>query len=327
MSEVPPDGPADDAEASIDDVLTADGAVSTLTTTGDGDVGASASDLPKKKGWGIGFWLSVVWTVLVFVGSFSAPYLPFVDEPGTFAIANEPKAGPSAEHWFGTNGNGDDIFSQVLNGGRTSLIIAGSVVTLGLLSGGLVGMVAGYFRGRTDRIISAVVDTMLAFPALVLALAMISVFASDGATVRPNLPIVIASLSILSVAPLARITRGITLSLAEREFVTAAKTLGAKNWRIIRREILPNLIPPMAVFSLTVIAVVIVAEGALAFLGLSVSAPAPTWGKLILAGRPDLETSGHITFFPAGVMFLTILALNYIGDVLQGRFAVREGAL
>ena len=109
--------------------------------------------------------------------------------------------------------------------------------------------------------------------------------------------------------------------------MTAAKTLGAKNWRIIRREILPNLIPPMAVFSLTVIAVVIVAEGALAFLGLSVSAPAPTWGKLILAGRPDLETSGHITFFPAGVMFLTILALNYIGDVLQGRFAVREGAL
>lgn len=286
-----------------------------------------AADLPKKKGWGIGFWLSVVWTVVIVFLSAAAPYLPFIDEPGTFSITNPSKAGPSSEFFFGTNENGDDIFSQVVNGGRTSLIIAVSVVVLGLISGGLVGMVAGYFRGRTDRIISAVVDTLLAFPALVLALAMISIFASDGSTVRPNLPVVIGSLSILSVAPLARITRGITLSFAEREFVTAARTLGAKNSRIIRREILPNLIPPMAVFSLTVIAVVIVAEGALAFLGLSVSAPAPTWGKLILAGRDDLDSSPHITFFPAGVMFLTILSLNYIGDVLQGKFTVREGAI
>ncbi len=289
----------------------------------DGDSG----DLPKRKRWGFGFWFSVVWTVLIAFFSIAAPYLPFVDTPGTFAIANPSKAGPSADFWFGTNENGDDIFSQVVNGGRTSMIIALSVVFIGLISGGIVGMIAGFFRGRTDRIISAVVDTMLAFPALVLALAMISIFASDGSTVRPNLPVVIGSLSILSVAPLARITRGITLSFAEREFVTAARTLGAKNGRIIRREILPNLIPPMAVFSLTVIAVVIVAEGALAFLGLSVSAPAPTWGKLILAGRDDLDTSPHITFFPAGVMFLTILSLNYIGDVLQGRFTVREGAL
>lgn len=284
-------------------------------------------DLPKRRGLGIGFWLSVVWTILIFLSAILAPYLPFLDAPDAFSVANPSKAGPSGEFFFGTNENGNDIFSQVVHGGRTSMIIALSVVVIGLFSGGLVGMVAGYFRGRTDRIISAVVDTMLAFPALVLALAMISIFARDGNTVRPNLPVVIGSLSILSVAPLARITRGITLSFAEREFVTAARTLGAKNGRIIRREILPNVIPPMAVFSLTVIAVVIVAEGALAFLGLSVSAPAPTWGKLILAGRDDLDSSPHITFFPAGVMFLTILSLNYIGDVLQGRFTVREGAL
>ncbi len=291
------------------------------------DLSTDASDLPKHKGWGIGFWLSVIWTVLIAFFSIAAPYLPFIDKPGTFSIANPSLSGPSAEFWFGTSKNGDDIFSQVVNGGRTSMIIALSVVVLGLLSGGIVGMVAGFFRGRTDRVISAVVDTMLAFPALVLALAMISIFARDGNTVRPNLPVVIGSLSILSIAPLARITRGITLSFAEREFVTAARTLGAKNGRIIRREILPNLIPPMAVFSLTVIAVVIVAEGALAFLGLSVSAPAPTWGKLILSGRPDLDSNPHVAFFPAGVMFLTILALNYIGDVLQGKFTVREGAL
>jgi peptide/nickel transport system permease protein len=283
--------------------------------------------LPRRKGWGIGFWLAIVWAVAIGLLSVLAPFLPFIDEPGTFSVANPSKATPSSEFWFGTNENGDDIFSQVANGGRTSLMIAFSVVILGLLAGGLVGMVAGFFRGRTDRVISAVVDTLLAFPALVLALAMISIFASDGSTIRPNLTVVIGALSILSIAPLARITRGITLSFSEREFVMAARTLGAKNSRILRREILPNVIPPMAVFSLTVIAVVIVAEGALAYLGLSVSAPAPTWGKLILAGRDDLESSPHITFFPAAVMFLTILSLNYIGDVLQGRFTVREGAL
>ena len=285
-------------------------------------------DLPKRKGWGIGFWLSVVWMVVVLLLTILAPLLPFVDEPGTFPdFSVDPSAGPSADHWFGVNDNGDDIFSQVVNGGRISLFIGFSVVILGFISGGLVGMVAGFFRGRIDRFISAIIDILLAFPALVLALAMIAIFASEGNVVRPNLPVVIGSLSILSIAPLARITRGVTLAFSEREFVMASRTLGAKNSRIIRREILPNVIPPMAVFSLTVIAVVIVAEGALAFLGLSVSAPASTWGKLINVGRPQLESSPHITFFPAGVMFLTILSLNYIGDVLQGRFAVREGAL
>lgn len=282
----------------------------------------------KRKGLGLGFWLSTLWLIVVFALCAFAPMVPFVEEPGAFPdFSVESAAGPSADHWFGVNQNGDDIFSQVVNGGRVSLFIAFAVVVLGFFSGGIIGMVAGFFRGRIDRAISAAVDILLAFPALVLALAMIAIFASDGTTVRPNLPVVIGALSVLSVAPLARITRGITLSFSEREFVTAARTLGAKNSRILRKEILPNVIPPMAVFSLTVIAVVIVAEGALAFLGLSVGSPSPTWGKLINEGRPLLEQSGHIAFFPAGVMFLTILALNYIGDVLQGRFAVREGAL
>lgn len=284
-------------------------------------------DLPRKRGLGFGFWLATVWTVITLGLCLFGPLLPFVEEPGVKDFYVPAADGPSAEHWFGVNDNGDDIFSQVVNGGRVSLMIAFSVVAIGFVSGGIVGMTAGFFRGRIDRVISAVIDVLLAFPALVLALAMIAIFASDGTTVRPNLPVVVGALSILSVAPLARITRGITLTFAEREFVTAARTLGAKNSRILRKEILPNVIPPMAVFSLTVIAVVIVAEGALAFLGLSVGAPSPTWGKLINEGRPRLEDSGHITFFPAGVMFLTILSLNHIGDVLQSRFTVREGAL
>lgn len=283
--------------------------------------------LPKPKRWGFGFWLAVIWAVFIIVLCAAGPMLPFVDKPTDPTFLNEPKAGPSADHWFGTGGNGEDLFSSVVNGGRVSLFIAFSVVILGLVLGGTVGMVAGFYRGRVDRVISAVVDVALAFPALVLALAMVSIFARDGTAIRPSLPVVIASLVILSIAPLARITRGVTLAFAEREFVTAARTLGATNGRILRKEILPNVIPAMAVFSLTVIAVVLIAEGALAYLGLSVSAPAPTWGKLILAGKDDLESSAHITFAPAFVMFLTILSLNYIGDVLQGRFTVKEGAL
>lgn len=281
-----------------------------------------------KSPWGIGFWLAITWMILIVGLCALAPWLPFVDEPGALPdFSVEPAVGPSVDHWFGVNDNGIDLFSQVVNGGRVSLLIASAVVMIGFVTGGVVGMIAGFFRGRTDRIISAVVDILLAFPALILAMAMVTIFASDGNAVHPDLPVIIGSLSILAIAPLARITRGVTLKHSQREFVTAARTLGARNSRILRREILPNVVPPMAAFSLTVIAVVIVAEGALAFLGLSVSSPAPTWGKLISSGRLEIERSAHLVLFPAGVMFFTILSLNYIGDVAQTRFAVREGAL
>lgn len=289
-----------------------------------------ASDIAPRKRLGLGFWLSTVWLVVTVVLCFLAPWLPFVSEPTAPGFLNPSEAGPSLDHWFGTNRNGDDVFSQVVWGGRVSLMIGGSVVLIGLATGGVIGMTSGYFKGKLDRVISASVDVMLAFPGIIIALAMISVFAAgEGGTVNPSMTVVIGSLSILSVAPLARITRSITLAVSELEFVTAARTMGAKHRRILRREVLPNVLPTMAVFSLTVIAVVLVAEGALAFLGLSVSAPAPTWGKLILAGRnlDILRNSTHVAFFPAAALSLTVLALNYIGDVLQARFSVREGAL
>ena len=277
-----------------------------------------------KKRWGLGFWLSAIWLLVIVVLSVLAPYLPFVDEPGAFPdFSIDALAGPSGDHWFGVNKNGDDLFSQVVNGGRTSLLIGVSVVFFGFVVGGAVGIAAGFFRGKVDRVISAVLDVFLAFPALVLALALIGIVTGGDA----NLPVVVLALSLLSVAPLARITRGATLAVAEREYVLAARTLGATRLRIILKEILPNVVPPMAAFALTVIAVVIVAEGALAFLGLSVSSPAPTWGKLIAEGRAEIEGHGHWALFPAGTMFFTILSLNYIGDVLQSRFTVREGAL
>lgn len=302
------------------DLQHADAESAVLPRQADGDDGGH---IPRKR-FGIGFWLAVLWLVAVLALSALAPYLPFVDEPGAFPdFSVDSLAGPSGDHWMGVNKNGDDLFSQVVNGGRTSLMIGVSVVFFGFVVGGALGIAAGFLRGRVDRVISAVVDIFLAFPALVLALALIGIVTGGDA----NLPVVILALSLLSVAPLARITRGATLSVAERDFVMAAHTLGAKRSRIITKEILPNVIPPMAAFALTVIAIVIVAEGALAFLGLSVSSPAPTWGKLIAEGRAEIEDHPHWAFFPAGVMFLTILALNHIGDILQSKFTVREGAL
>ena len=135
---------------------------------------------------------------------------------------------------------------------------------------------------------------------------------------------VTAAVSIIAVPSLARITRAATLTFARREFVTAARALGAKHRRIIVREVLPNVVPPMASFALLAIAVVIVAEGALSYLGLSVQAPQPTWGNLIAQGRPQLDIAPHIALFPCAVMFITLLSLNFVGDKLRARFDVRE---
>ena len=135
------------------------------------------------------------------------------------------------------------------------------------------------------------------------------------------------AIAILAIAPIARIIRASTLTFSEREFVLAARALGAKNRRIIIREILPNVALPAASFALVAVAVAIVAEGTLAFLGLSVPAPTPTWGGMIADGRTLLEQAPHISFVPSIAMFLTVLALNFVGDSLRARFDVREGAL
>jgi peptide/nickel transport system permease protein len=139
-----------------------------------------------------------------------------------------------------------------------------------------------------------------------------------------NLRNVILALAIVSIPSLARITRAATLTFSQREFVMAARTLGASHWRVITREVLPNVIPPMAAFALLAIAIAIVAEGTLSFLGLSVEAPTASWGGIINEGRDILDEAPHVSLIPCGIMFLTLLALNYVGDKLQAIWNVRE---
>jgi peptide/nickel transport system permease protein len=261
------------------------------------------------------FWLAIGWIALVTLAAVFADYLPFVRSYSKIYPAF--KKPPSTTYWFGTDKIGHDMFARTVYGGRLSLAIAGASIVLGLVFGGILGLVAGYYRKAADAVISTGVDILLAFPALVLAL-------SITAFLGPSARNVILALAILSIPPLTRIVRASTLVYAQREFVLSAKSLGAKNGRILFREILPNIVPAMLSFALTGLAVLMIAEGALAFLGLSVPPPIPTWGKLIAEGQQDLGTAWWISLLPAAVMFLTILSFNVLGDVLAKRFDVRD---
>ena len=190
-----------------------------------------------------------------------------------------------------------------------------------MLVGGSLGMIAGYFRGRFNAVISFCFVILLSFPALVLAILITSLLDRSLFTIS-------FTLGILAVAPVGMVSRATTVSFADREFVLAARTLGAKHPRIIVRELLPNVVIPMSALALLGVAVAIVAEGGLAFLGLSVR-EGITWGKLIQngAGRSDLEDAPWIAFAPILVLFLTVMSLNFAGDRLRSHFDVKESAL
>jgi peptide/nickel transport system permease protein len=222
----------------------------------------------------------------------------------------ERRAPPSAAHWLGTDRLGRDMLARLIWGARISLTVGVLAPLIGLIFGGALGVLAGYFRGRLETLVVGGVDVLLAFPPLVLALA---VTAYLGQTVA----ILTGIIGILSIPPFTRVARAATLSLAQREFILAARAMGATELRIILRELLPNVALPLLAFFLLAVAVTIVVEGALSFLGLGVPPPAPSWGSMIGEGRESLEIAPRIAFLPAAVMFLTVLAFNVVGDALR----------
>jgi len=283
----------------------------------------------RKKKLGVGAWLSIIWLGLVVFVSVFAPLLPLDDPLETVgAIARQ---GPGAEgHILGGDAIGRDMVSRTVHGARASMLVGSASVAIGLLIGGLAGLLAGYFRGRIDTILTGTFDILLAFPALVLALALVSFLRADpesGAKGLTNIQIVIIALGIVSIPLLARITRANTLTWAQRDFVLAARAQGAKNSRILIREVLPNVLPAMFSIALLGIAVAIIAEGGLSLLGVGVELPTPSWGNMIAEGRGLLRPAPHIVFIPSIAIFLTVLALNYMGDTIRTRFDVRESAL
>ncbi len=269
------------------------------------------------EGLGIVFWLSACWiAALVFLAIF-ANALPIRDPEELGIITRElgPFERPGGNAWFGSDGQGKDVFANVVHGARPALVLGVTVTVFAAAIGTALGIIAGYLRGRADTAIMASTDIALAFPAIVL---LVAVRASLGNSVW----VFILIFTILGIAPYTRIVRGATLSLAEREFVKAARSMGASRPRILFREILPNVVLSVLSFAFIGFAIVIAAEGSLAFIGLSLDQT--TWGKLIDEGRPELADHAYLTLIPATVMFITILAFNFVGDAIRGATAARE---
>jgi peptide/nickel transport system permease protein len=263
--------------------------------------------------------MALGWLALVVVVAITASWLPLRD-PDKQDLVNRLAPPLSDGHLLGTDGLGRDILSRLAFGARVSLIISLSAVSIGMLLGGTIGLAVGYFRGWFEGVVMWALNVVLAFPGLVLLLGLV-------AFVGQSLTAITLVVGFLSVPIYARVARATTLAASQRDYVVAARALGASDRRIMFREILPNVALPVAAFGLVALGVVIVLEGSLAFLGLSVQAPNPTWGSMIAEGRQHLSTTAHLAFIPSLVMFLTVLAVNFVGDVLRSRFDVRESRL
>lgn len=272
----------------------------------------------RRRRLGTIFWIAIVWIALVFALALFARLLPLYSPSDMDMLSR--RMPPTFEHLLGTDGLGRDMLARLIFGARASLTVGLGASLIGLALGGALGILAGYFRGSFETVAMSGVDVLLAFPPLVLALAITAYL---GQSIF-NLTLTIG---FLSIPPFARVARAAALTLAERDFVTAARALGATDARILFRELLPNILLPLMAFFLLAVAVVIIVEGALSLLGLGVPPPQPSWGSMIGEGRESLDFAPWLAFIPAGAMFLTVLSFNFVGDTLRAITDPREGAL
>ncbi|MEM9465219.1 MAG: dipeptide/oligopeptide/nickel ABC transporter permease/ATP-binding protein [Actinomycetota bacterium] len=270
---------------------------------------APPADAPRPK-LGLVTWLALLWIALVVLGTLLAPILPIADpqELGIRTRERERFESPGWNAFFGADRSGRDLFSLMLHGGRPSLLLALVVTLVSATIGGIVGVVAGYLRGRTDAAIMALTDMALAFPGLILV-------AGLTGTLGREVWVLVLGFTVLGLPPYIRIVRGVSLAISEREFVEAAEAMGASRIQILRREILPLAVLPVIAFAFLGFALVIAAEGGLAFIGLSLDQD--TWGTLTAEGARDIQEAPHLALIPATIMFLTILSLNLISDRLS----------
>jgi len=247
----------------------------------------------------------VLVTVLAAVaGPWLVPFDPAAQE---LALRLE---GPSGVHWFGLDELGRDIFARVLSGARISLLVGLVVVSVSATIGVAMGSVAGYFGGRIDEAISRLIDILLAFPGLLLAIAMVAVLG-------PSLTNVVLALSLIGWVGYARLVRGQVLRARELEFVQAARALGATTPRILARHIIPTTLPAVTVQATLGMGGAILAEAALSFLGLGVQPPTPSWGTMLNYGRGHLLDAPHLTVFPGIAIAILVLGFNFLGDGLR----------
>jgi peptide/nickel transport system permease protein len=258
------------------------------------------------------FYAATGWLMLVVLSAATAGFwpLPFtLDQMDTGSLAGL----PGRAHLLGTDGMGRDILTRLLFGARVSLTVGICAPLFGLAVGLPLGMPAAFYRGWTDRVVMFAADVMLAFPALIFLLVFTQVSGASLVTIT-------VGLGLLLVPRFVRVVRANTARLRDREFVLAARVGGAHDIALLVKEILPNMAAPLLSYTLVVTGFVIIAEGGLGFLGLSVPSPTPSWGGMIAAGRDVLDQSPHVALIPLVVMFLTVLAVNVIGDRVRRRY-------
>ena len=218
--------------------------------------------------------------------------------------------GPSAEHWFGTDEYGRDIFARIIHGSRISLVVGIISVSVSLIIGGCLGAIAGYYGGMVDNIIMRIMDVFLAVPSILLAMTIVAAFGTD-------LVYVMLAIGVSGVPNYARIVRAAVMGIKDQEFVEASRAIGAGNATIIFREILPNCLAPIIVQATLSVASAILSTASLSFIGLGVQPPEPEWGAMLSSGRDFLRDAVHLTVFPGLAIIVTILSLNLLGDGLR----------
>ena len=254
----------------------------------------------------VGLAIVLIAILAAAIGPTLSPYDPSAQE-----LARRLEA-PSLSHPFGLDELGRDILARLLAGARISLLVGLAVVSVSSAVGMLMGSIAGYFGGRVDDVISRLVDVLMAFPGILLAIALVAVLG-------PSLTNVVLALSVIGWVGYARLVRGQALRARELDFVQAARALGAGSGRIVLRHVLPTAFPAVVVQATLGMAGAIIAEASLSFLGLGVQPPTPSWGTMLDAGRAHLFDAPHLTIFPGLAIALLVLGFNFLGDGLRDR--------
>ena len=252
----------------------------------------------------LGVLLIAVIVTAGLVGFFWTPW-----DPARINILSRLQA-PGAEHWFGTDEYGRDVLSRILLGASASLMISVITVCFSLSAGIVLGLISGYLRGVTDRIIMMVTDTLLAFPGILLALGLLSILGNNRYGI-------ILALGLAYTPSVVRIVRGTVMGLREADFVAASRVMGHSELAILRRHVLPNCIAPLTVLATSMLGWVLISESALSFLGLGVPPPEPTWGNMLSASLTYLSQAPWLALLPGACISIALLGVNLLGDALR----------